>query len=54
MPVAYNMACEAPWDFGCVILAEILLSWGSSFRRADVVQRERLEHISEAIGIGVV
>src|SRR6266480_1267676 len=19
IPVAYNMACEAPWDFGCVM-----------------------------------
>jgi len=30
MPVAYNIAWEAPCDLGCVIWAETLLSLGSS------------------------
>lgn len=44
MPVAYNIACEAPWDLGWVIVAEILLSFGSEslVRQAEVEKRERL------------
>jgi hypothetical protein len=30
IPVAYNIACEAPCDFGCVMRDENLLSTGSS------------------------
>lgn len=46
IPVAYNIACEAPCDFGWVIAAETLLSWGSESledaRREEVEDRERL------------
>lgn len=43
--MAYNIACEAPCDFGCVIAAEVLLSCGSEsledVRREHVDDRER-------------
>ena len=44
MPVAYNIACEAPWDLGCVILAETLLSCApeSLARYEDVDDKDRL------------
>ena len=48
MPVAYNMACEAPCDFGWVIALETLLRPASSFedaRKEDVDERQRLEKI---------
>jgi hypothetical protein len=52
MPVAYNMACEAPWDFGWVMAAETLLSCGSSFweaRKVEVDERDRLVTVSGVI-----
>lgn len=37
------MACEAPWDFGCVTAADVLLS-PSLFARRDAVEAiDRLE-----------
>ena len=49
MPVAYNMACEAPCDLGWVIALETLLRPESSFeeaRKGEVDERERLYRIS--------
>jgi hypothetical protein len=45
MPVAYNIAWEAPCDLGCVILEEILLSLGSASlaRLEEVEERPRLQ-----------
>jgi hypothetical protein len=44
MPVAYNMAWEAPCDLGWVMAAETLLSFGSESlaRKEDVEERDRL------------
>lgn len=41
MPVAYNIAWEAPWDFGWVIVAETVLSFFSSWR-GGVIDNERM------------
>lgn len=45
--MAYNIACEAPCDFGCVIVDETLLSCGSEsledVRRDEVEDKERLD-----------
>lgn len=45
------MACEAPCDLGCVIAADTLLSFGSSFdaRKGDVEEIERVLHYRLAI-----
>ena len=43
--MAYSIACEAPWDLGCVMAADTLLSLGSSFRREVVVEIERLQDV---------
>src|ERR1700761_8658209 len=43
MPVAYSMACDAPWDLGCVMAADTLLSFGSSPYRPAVEDRNRLD-----------
>ena len=44
IPVAYNIACEAPCDFGCVMAEETLLSFDSESlaRYEDVEDRDRL------------
>ena len=44
MPVAYNMACEAPCDLGWVMAEETLLSFGSESlaRKEDVEDSDRL------------
>ena len=44
MPVAYNIACEAPCDLGCVMAAETLLSFASESlaRYEDVEEIVRL------------
>jgi hypothetical protein len=49
MPVAYSIAWEAPWDFGWVMVAETLLSFGSSSvvaRSVEEVEIARLEDVS--------
>lgn len=48
MPVAYSIACEAPCDFGCVIVAEVWLSSESlrvALRRGCADDKERLQII---------
>jgi len=47
MPVAYSIACDAPCDFGWVMVAETLLSCGSesfavALRQDEVDDKERL------------
>lgn len=53
IPVAYNMACEAPCDLGCVIAAETLLSfWSStSARKEGVEEMERVLRCTLAIEV---
>jgi len=48
MPVAYNIAWEAPCDLGCVIVRETLFRSLSSFceaRKEDVDDKARLNNI---------
>jgi hypothetical protein len=51
IPVAYNMACDAPCDFGCVTVAETVLSLGSELSwlawRIELEDKQRLDDIQQ-------